>query len=784
MALKPLYESVVSEANKISHEPKDEDEEDEILEKKLPEVQHHWNEVFNTVTKYNKQLTTVLPTEGNYHYTLLKFSPWLDDAEKALKDIKRKSVKLDENDDLPAEIKEFQRDVVKNQPVHQDYNTGANNLLKRCTEVDVTTDVPFIKDEVQQTNDRWDKLRAGVDDVNKGTVELNKAVKEFERAREPVEECIEAIHIALETERPSNFDLDGLEFFVNELNVNLETMQEKEPDMKDVVKKSEDIASFIKEQGGDPENITQKCADVTNRWKDAKDQVVDKRDKSQTHLKQLAHFVKAVDDLDYWVNATTTTVTNLGPASATPEGVKKQLEQIDAIQEEITKQKSNLLTTEELGDWLCDENKDKPQFCANVQNKLNKVKQPLTELRSILSERKTRLHNVLVATQDFNVAFDDFISELDKLENKHYKQKPISVDWKTLKSQDDEQNGVDKEIQALQPIYEKLVVSGVEIVKVSEKSPDRDALEEKLKDIKKHFADILKASTTRREKMDKIVPKSETYFNQEDEICDWLDKNEKIVKELDVVPVTIDEVNKLDKKVDQLDKEITKEQPVYEETFKSSTMLFIEAANEDVTQDVPETEKRMKRVTDRWNNLKKDESNKKDRVNRYKEIITNYNRSAEALKDALCHFEDALDKRPTFGVDTKKASDQLQRIEELIRKLDTHEPKLKSVWKTSSDIVSMVENDKGDASAIKFQSDNINERFKKVRVSLLERKKSLEKTFRVLNHFTAITKEVDDWCTQTSEEVSQFAPVSKEPEEAKKLVQRIDVSLPLVCLFV
>lgn len=780
MALKPLYDSITTEANEISKDPKPEDEEDEVVEKKLPEVKQHWDDVLNTVTKYNNQLTSVMPTEGNYHYTLLKFVPWLEDAEKKLTDLKRDATKMDENE-LPKQIKSFQQDVVKNQPVHQDYNTSATNLLKKCGEVDVTTDVPFIKDEVQHTNDRWDKLRAGIDDVNSDSAKLNKSLKDLQKAREPVEECIQAMTVAADHETPANFDLDGLEFFVNEMNANLETMQEKEPEVKDVNKKSDDISAFIEQRGGDPSDVKQKCADTNKQWNDAKEKVTDKRDKSQMFLKQMAQFVEAVDDLDNWVNVSTTTVTNLGPASATPEGVKKQLEQIDILKDEIAGQQAKLAEAEEIGDWLCDESKDKPQFCANVQNKLNKVKKPLDELLSVLSDRKTRLHNVLVANQDFKVAFDDFVSELDKLDNKQTKQKPISVDWKTLKLQDEEQKAVEKEIEVVKPMYEKLMASGDKLVKESEKSPERDALESNLEDAKKRFEGIVKKSTERRDVMDKVIPKSEKFFNDEDDICDWLDVNEKVLQELNVVPVTLDEATKLDKKIDELDKVIAKEEPVYKSTAGSSKDLLASAANENVVRDVPETEKRMDRVTERWEKFKTEKTNKKDRTLRYKTLIQNYNDTADPLKDALAQFEDALDKRPTFGTDTKKAVDELQRIDDLIRKLDTHEPQLKSVDKTNDDLVDLVETDKGDPSRIQFQTDNINDRFKKIKSALDERKNALEKTSRVLVQFNDITKEIGDWCVDTNEQVDTLAPVSKDPEEAQKQIKKIDVSLILNC---
>ena len=113
----------------------------------------------------------------------------------------------------------------------------------------------------------------------------------------------------------------------------------------------------------------------------------------------------------------------------------------------------------------------------------------------------------------------------------------------------------------------------------------------------------------------------------------------------------------------------------------------------------------------------------------------------------------------------------------MIRKLEGHEPHLKTVLKSSSDLTNLINYDKGDSSRITFETDSIHERFKSIRTRLNERKNSLEKTTRVLLQFTTIIRQTDEWCVTTVQEINELAPVSKDPEEAKKQSQIIDVSL-------
>ena len=780
MALKPLYEAVVKESTNLQEDGagKD-DEEDEILQKKLPDVLNHWKNVFDNVEKYNTQLRHVLPTEANYHFTLLKFLPWLDETENKLKEIKRDAARTDHDVKLSTRIDDLKREIENNEPIHRDYNNSATNLLTRCDEVEVTADVPYIKDEVQHTNDRWDSLKAGLDETNKNAEELSQAMKDFEAARQPVDECIEAITANLDNEVPIDLDSESLDFYVQEREADLELMQEKEPELKDALKRCDDMADLIERNGGDPTDAKQKGNDLSDKWNGTKDKLTERRDDSKTHLNQLEQFLEATDNLNTWLNVTTSTVTNMGPASATPEGVKKQLEQVDAIQEEISKQNVKLIKAEELGDWLCDENKDNPQFCANVNNKLNKIKTPLEELRAMLSARKARLHDTLVATQDFQVAFKDFSVELDKLTSRQNKQKPLSVNSKALKSQDDEQKAVEKEIEALKPTFEKLIETGDKIVKETEKSSERDTLEDNLKELRRKFDSIVKTSDGRRDKINKVFPLSEKYFNKEDDVCDWLDKYEKVLKDLNSVPVSVEDVERLEESMIKLEEEIVEEEPEYKECLQSFDDLKKLAVEENITQDVPETTNSMGDIIRRWDHLKKDHGNKKQRAQKFRILLTSYFETVEPLKDTLTQFEDALDKKPSHGTDTQKCQDELQRIDELLRKLDTHEQELKTVDKISADLVHLVDDEKGDAGPIEHQTKSVDARFQKIRDALTDRKKSLEKVSRVLLQFNGIVDDTDSWCIQADEDFKKLGPVSKDPEEAKKQIHKIDVSVLL-----
>jgi len=71
-----------------------------------------------------------------------------------------------------------------------------------------------------------------------------------------------------------------------------------------------------------------------------------------------------------------------------------------------------------------------------------------------------------------------------------------------------------------------------------------------------------------------------------------------------------------------------------------------------------------------------------------------------------------------------------------------------------------------------------------LRAKLAQNKDNLEETARVLNHFTGIGEEVEKVCDDATKELDKLGPVSKNPEEAKKQIQKVEVSylFPVICL--
>ena len=770
----PSFDQIKQEGKLLENSK--ETENSEVLQKRLDDLVDNWDEVFQSIVKYNYKLTNVLPVEKDYHYTLIKLLSWVDNAERKMNELQSDSLKTDQKNMVSYKIKEFELEVNKYSPVHKEYNTIAEDLFNRCINVDVTADVPFVKDEVHQTNGRWDILMTSIEKINRNEVSLEKAMGNLKKSIDVVEEIIEGIEEVVSQETPVSFDLYFHEQMLADQDAALESMKDKEVYVRDINKSSDQISNFIVKCGGDNTDISKKSADIQRTWSASKNKLTDKQEKSRTQLKQISQLAKSASSLDDWVNIIATTVPNLHSADATPEDMKKHLDQVEAIQEEIPKQNIELQMCEEVGEWLCDEFKEQPRFCTEIQNKLAKIKYPVEEISSVLSNQETDIYTKLVNDQEFDNAVEDVIYQIDKLSSKLSLQKPISVEWKTLKLQNDKQHLIKKKVTSLTHMCEKLKEVGEQVIKEAEESCEHDSLEEKMNDAMKQFDEIVENSSCRSAKLEKVIDKSKTFYDMSEDLNDWLDKQEKIVTELNAVPMTMEDVSDLEHQIETLLNNINNEEPIYENTRESLRDLVNTSNAEEVTQNVQEVEKVMERICERWTNLRKIVESRGVCVEKYKSLICSFNNAIQPLEDCLLEFEEHLNKRPVFGTDSKKVEDELERIKELIDKLQTQEGSLKSVGKISLELITMIEDEEKDAGIIKNHSVNIGDRFKNIKLCLHHKSNELEKVYRVCTQFTVITNEINEWCDLSNQAVKMLVPAGKEAEKAKNQIQNMEVS--------
>ena len=111
---------------------------------------------------------------------------------------------------------------------------------------------------------------------------------------------------------------------------------------------------------------------------------------------------------------------------------------LQILKDDIAQHRALLQKTEDAGQKLIESSNEDPAVVADIFSKLYKVRGVLDKLAAKVEQRQSRLQNVLLHSQEFQVSFDEFLEKLAHLEEQTARQEPVSGVYETVKEQNQE----------------------------------------------------------------------------------------------------------------------------------------------------------------------------------------------------------------------------------------------------------------------------------------------------------------------------------------------------------
>ena len=109
----------------------------------------------------------------------------------------------------------------------------------------------------------------------------------------------------------------------------VEEMENRESEVYDVVDAGKKV---LEQPRGDTSGVKKKVEGTSNKWKEVKSKLVEKRDKEESNFKQLVKYASITNELEKWVHSTTSNVMASGAKpSKEPEDTSVVNKQLDHI---------------------------------------------------------------------------------------------------------------------------------------------------------------------------------------------------------------------------------------------------------------------------------------------------------------------------------------------------------------------------------------------------------------------------------------------------------------------
>ena len=257
----------------------------------------------------------------------------------------------------------------------------------------------------------------------------------------------------------------------------------------------------------------------------------------------------------------------------------------------------------------------------------------------------------------FQVSCDDFIGKLDAFEEQLAKQEPISAVHETVQTQRQENEALQKELALQDPVFEKLVQNGQQLVDALEDAPEREAMEQKISELKTRWQAVKAKVDDRQNQLDKVEREAEKFRQEADSLSGLLSDAEKQVEEFEPLSVDIDNIAKQKELLLQIQGMVDKLKTDVRDVGGSAEEL-----KEDAERDVPVVEAEVEDLVARIEKLSATLDERSKQLTAMEEASHDYHVTVQKVEDVFSEAFDVVDAPVVCGTNTETATQQLAKI--------------------------------------------------------------------------------------------------------------------------
>lgn len=757
---KPDLEKILSELPELSDKPGDSTRKP--IEEKCTELKAQVDECGVNLDELCKQLDDQIDHAQQFNDTCDALQKWLPEAQAS--PVIVNPIKSDPEGILKQieDVKPLEEEIVAHRPTLEDAQKSAAWLL------DANKDDPekcaAIEEKLKSVALPFHELVNNLDDKQKKLNAINKALDSYMKEKDPLEEVIKAAEQKVDNLEPVGSDLDKNEADLKDLENLLGELEKRKPDLRAVNRAGQ---ALIRQFDDSPDNMIEKDLDkLSDRYYEVVDKAKDKEAKQKDALGKVKYFIEIVEVLEVWIEEVYVIIGKVDTSKTEPEAVKKQLEVVQDTRMDLRKHMPQLKEAEEVGQW-CVENC--PAFKPVVEERLPKVQVPMEET---IPEKLNDLENKLSSNLASSKEFLDDANELQKFLNKMNKtladQKPVSADKNIAQRQLNEENYNIDELKTKEPQFEELLNKGDELLKDTEPSDEKKALEDKLKDIKDKWDQLKKETKERKKVLDEVTDLINKLDEKKNNELPCLDDIDKKADTLDCIAVDPEKLTEQEKLLDDLLENFNTRKPAWEDVAKVGDTLVdkadvdtepVQKVSDDLRKQVNDVEEKLKRA--------------KDKIAKMKDSLNNFDTKRKPIEELCKQSEVLLDESFPLGDNVDKADEDIAALQKLLNEMTNTKPTVEEAKKAGDDVIA-VDNNPDNVTVVNQRNDQLAKTYDDRLEKLHEKIDKLNKDKNSANNFKQKVKAVGEKIQPVKAKTEELQPIAATPEKVKEQLLEVE----------
>ncbi|MCL4115460.1 UNVERIFIED_CONTAM: hypothetical protein GTU68_053574, partial [Idotea baltica] len=638
---------------------------------------------------------------------------------------------------------------------------------------DINADASHIEDEIGQLSGRFGDLKNKLEDRCQDLEEASQAVNQFANLVKNVGQELQGLDDELDRMGPVGRDIKTVTEQIEQLQDYMGKIDSKADEIVDA-------KAALDEMVG--QGFTSNNRVAEDQLKQLNRQLKKIQDRADSRGKDLESTLKKLEEFyDKYHNV----MDDIREADRDGDSFKPVGADVDTIraqQEEFKKFKAKRI--ESLGKLVSDCNKrgqgliqsaNSGVNTSGLEKDLEAMNNLWNSLKEMIVDREKALDKGLMQSGKFQDALDSMSQWLANFEEMIDNQAPISGEYSVVKAQAQEQKFLRKMLLDRQNEMKALLDMGRNLA--SNLDPSEKAnVEGQLDDLLNRFDDANGRSQERMEALEETLKVAKEFQNKLNPILVWLDRTDKKLKDMSVVPSDEEKIQRLIKDHDKLHDEILGQKPAFDDLTDVATALM-SLIGDDEANSLAD---KLQGTTDRYGQLVEDSESLGRLLQESKVGLRHLVLTYEDLLSWMDEMDARLSKYRVLSVFVEKLLEQMDELTDLGEEVVGHESQVHEVMEAGTNLMKHISSD--EAIQLKEKLDSIQRRYNDLSSKATDLHKSANEALPLVQQFHSAHENLGAWMLSVEGQLQTMDSSGQGlvEEEIERLGHEIQENRPLV----
>ncbi|XP_046442954.1 microtubule-actin cross-linking factor 1-like isoform X9 [Daphnia pulex] len=559
-----------------------------------------------------------------------------------------------------------------------------------------------IQDQADDLARRYSELRAQLEDRCNMLETASVAVLQFNEHVKAVLGDLSTLESELDSMAPAGRDLDTLNNQLDQTNHFLAKLEARQAEVEAIATDGQSLVS--EGHAPDAQGLRDQLDSLRKQTSRLEDRGKNRLDELEKTLIRVESFYDLYSNIMQHIDEASNEERAFKPIVGDVELVRQQQEEFRSFKQElIIPLGQNVEEANRGGQGLVQSAANGVSTTA-LESDLEKMNDRWNNLKEKLNDRERRLDVAFLQSGKFQEALQGLSKWLSDTEEMVANQKPPSADYKVVKAQLQEQKFLKKLLLDRQQSMSSLLDMGQDIA--NHAHPEEQAeIEEQLQELVARFDALTNGADDRMDALEKAMAVAKEFQDKFSPIADWLEKMERKIKEMEIVPTDEEKIQQRIEEHDLLHDDILSKKPAFDGLTDIATNLMSLVGEEEagVLAD------RLTELTDRYGALVENSEALGRLLSDAKSGLRHLVLSYEDLLAWMESMESKLFKYRILSVHVEKLQEQMEELMYLTEEVAGHQPQVESVVDTGLELMRHITNE--EALQLKEKLDSVQRRY-------------------------------------------------------------------------